>query len=279
MFAQLQSSWPRAAASCRSLTALALGCCTSACTPLTQEEAEIALEEAQLYSQAVALIGNTVELSENFSLGEAVEDSLENLFEFYESQLPCADVTRREEWLIVDFGVRGGRCEHQGMKFTGRQSLSITLNEEDEVVVEHEWDSLENGEILLNGTATVIWSGAQDPSRRVIHELSWERLSDGRAAEGSGDQTQRPLDGDLSQGIEVSGASSWIGESGDWELTISEVKMRWVDPVPQGGEYHLVTPFDAKELTLGFERDSERNVVVQAKSGYQEYSIDVPTPP
>lgn len=255
-----------------------LALATTACTPLTQEEAEEALEEARLHSQALTLIGNTVELSENFSIGQAVEDSIENLHDFYSSQLPCAELTLEEGWLLVDFGAKGDSCQHLGMRFSGRQAVNISLNEENDVIVQHEWTDLENGEIKLNGTATVTWSGADDPSREVIHELAWERLSDGRSAEGSGEQVQRPLGGDLSRGFEVTGASSWRGESGLWELEIDQVQMRWIDPVPEAGQYHLQTPFEDKSLTLGFTRASTRKVVVKATSGYREYSIDVLTP-
>lgn len=223
------------------------------------------------------MIGTTIDLSENFSIGQAVMASAENLRDFYESQLPCATVELASNTVTVEYGATSNECEHRGMTFTGTHSLSVEINEDDEVQVHHEWDELDNGKMRVSGTADVTWSGGDDPTRRVVHELEWERLEDGRKAAGRGDRLQQPLDGDITEGFTVEGDASWRGESGRWDLTISDVEMRWVDPVPQNGKYILDTPF-GKELTLEFSRSSDTSVDVVVKSGRRQFDFEVRTP-
>lgn len=248
------------------------------CAGLTREEAAEALEEARMYSEASSLIGNTVELSGNFSIGQATADAAQNLLEFYESQLPCAAVSQDASTVLVEYGAEGNHCEHRGMTFSGSHEVTVSRNENDDVIVDHVWTDLENGSIMVSGTAEVTWSGGDDPSRRVVHDLSWTRLEDGREAAGRGDRVQRPLDGDITEGFTVTGDASWRGESGDWDLAIRDVEMRWRDPVPQKGRYMLDTPFDAS-MTLEFTRDTDTSVDVTIRSGRREYEFSVPTPP
>lgn len=255
----------------------ASGLCAVSCGTLTREEAKEAVEEAEMYSQAVTLIGTTVEITENFSIGSAVEAAAENLRDFYLSQLPCADVMLSENTLSVEYGATGEDCEFRGMTFTGIHEVTISQNDMDQIVVDHVWTEIENGEMEVSGSAQVTWTGGDDPSRRVVHDLMWTRLSDGREAEGRGDRVQQPLDGDITLGFTVSGDAVWEGRSGAWDLTIDDVEMRWRDPVPQAGSYFLETPFD-KDLTLSYLRVDERTVEVSASSGRRHYEFDVTTP-
>jgi hypothetical protein len=256
---------------------VALSFATTACGPLTRAEAEEAVLEAKLYSEAAALIGNTAEISEHFSIGSLVSDAVENLQIFYAAQLPCAATEVRGATLTIEFGVGDGICLHKGMRFSGLHEVSISKNESDDVVVEHVWVELSNGEIEVSGTAEVTWAGADDPSRSISHDLLWTRLSDGRSAHGRGQRVQRPLDGDINWGFSVAGESSWEGESGLWELSLNQIEMRWIDPVPQAGSYGLETPFD-KSLTLEFERTAPTLVAVTGSSGRRSYSFEVRTP-
>lgn len=247
------------------------------CAALTREEAREAVEEARLYSEAATLTGNTVDLSDNLSLGETLNASVENLRDFYQSQVPCASVDLDANTVTVEYGAEGDDCEYRGMTFTGTHIITVVRNEPSDVEVHHEWSELTNGEIEVSGTADVTWSGGEDPSRHIVHELSWERRRDGRKAEGRGDRVQRPLDGDLSPGFAVAGEALWQGESGRWDLSIVDVEMRWVDPVPQNGKYILNTPFD-ETLTLEFHRADPGTIDVVVKSGRRQFEFEVSTP-
>lgn len=251
---------------------LALGC-----APLTREEAAEAVEEAKLFAQATAVVGATIELNSEFTIGGAVEAAAESLRDFLAEELPCAAVEVTGATLSIEYGALDGDCSYRGMDYSGTHEVTISKTDAGSLVVEHEWTSLSNGVVEVTGTAEVTWAGGDDPSRRVVHALEWTRISDGRSASGSGDRTQRALDGDLELGLLVDGKASWEGDSGAWSLTIDEVGMRWRDPVPESGSYTLDTPFD-KSLSLAFERTEATTVRLTASSGSRSYDWDVTTP-
>jgi len=153
----------------------------------------------------------------------------------------------------------------------------VVLSGADDVVVSHRWEDLNDDRVTVTGTAMVTWSFA-DQTRRVVHELTWTRLSDGRSATGSGDRLQRSLEGGIFEGFGVDGTRAWEGESGTWTLGIDGVEMRWVDPVPQAGTYTLTTP-ESKTLSLGFSRVDGDTITVTISSGARSYDFDVTTLP
>lgn len=245
-----------------STAALALSLSGCRQDPLTAEEAVIAAEESTLASQATALTASSVELTveTDFTIGQAVEEAAENIRGFIESQMPCAEVTRDRASLRVEYGARSGDCTWKGQTYSGTHEIRVESIDATAVVIRHEWVDFANDDVEVDGTATVTWS-FESRSRRVQHQATWTRLSDGRSGSGSGDRTQTVLDGGLVEGIRVSGTTSWEGESGSWELAIDDVEMRWQDPVPQSGRYTLDTPWD-KTVSLGFGRVDDRTIRV-----------------
>jgi hypothetical protein len=243
-----------------SLVVMALGLCGGCQQPLTGEEAQQALEESSVASQAAALVSASVEVSTDFTIGEAVRRAAEQIRDFVGSQLPCAEITLQDATLSIEYGARPGSCTFNGQTFEGVHTVQVERNDDADVVVQHTWEDFNNGEISVTGAATVTWS-REDRTRHIDHDLTWTRLSDGRTGTGSGSRTQAALPGGLSEGIVVDGTRSWEGESGRWELTIDQVEMRWRDPVPQAGSWTLDTPFD-KSLSLSFERIDEDTIAV-----------------
>jgi hypothetical protein len=242
-------------------------------TRLTWQEAKIAAEESALSSQAAALTASSIEIATDFTIGQAVEDTAEQIRTFIETQLPCAETTITPGHLEVEYGVNEGNCVYRGHEFSGAHAIDVEKNEVGNVIVHHEWTDLSNGIMTVSGTATVTWDSAT-PTRHVVHELTWTRLADGRTGHGAGDRTQRPLNDDLTQGIVVDGSRTWRGESGTWTLAINEVEMRWIDPVPQDGSYSLDTPFD-KAVSLSFDRVDENTIRVTVKGPKNEFDFDV----
>jgi hypothetical protein len=94
--------------------------------------------------------------------------------------------------------------------------------------------------------------------------------------EGSGDRTQEALDGNIFTGFQVDGNRAWEGESGNWDLDIDNVEMRWIDPVPQSGAYRLDTPFE-KSLTISFERMTDTTIKVTIEDPQRSFDFDVTT--
>lgn len=241
--------------------------------PLTAGEAAQALEELSVESQASALVGASVEISTSFTIGAALEAAAAELRSFIESQLPCAEVSLSKSTLEVEYGALPGSCVYRGMTYSGSHTITLSHNDASEIVVDHAWDGLQNGIVSVSGAATVTWSVA-DPSRHVVHELTWTRLVDGRTGTGSGDRVQRPLADGIAVGFVEDGSRSWQGNAGLWELDIDQLEMRWVDPVPQSGALTLVTPAK-KSLTVSFERVDDDTIAVTLASGGGSFTLDV----
>jgi hypothetical protein len=258
-------------------TALALsfapGCRQENKDPLTAGEARLALEEAATSSQASSLISGSIEISTDFTIGEAVQNAAEEIRDYITSQLPCADITLEDNTLSIEYGVNPGNCTYRGHTYSGSHSITVERNDMGEVIVDHAWDALSNGDVSVTGDATVTWS-FEEETRHVVHELTWTRLSDGRTGVGRGDRTQRPLPGGILEGFQVDGERSWEGERGEWELGIDGVQMRWRDPVPQAGSYTLITPND-KTVTLSFNRIDEDTIEVTLENGKRNFSFNV----
>jgi hypothetical protein len=264
------SAWNWRLVSAVVLVAVAAGCRLDT---LTSEEAQSALEESAVDSQAAALTSASIEISTDFTIGQAAQRAAEQVRDFVHSQLPCAEISLQDATLRIEYGALPGNCTFRGHTFAGVHSVHVERNLEDDVVVTHEWEDFNNGRISVSGEATVTWTLDQ-PSRHVVHELTWTRLSDGRMGVGSGDRTQRPLPGGLIEGFEVDGSRAWEGERGRWDLDIDHVQMRWVDPVPQAGSWVLHTPSD-KMITLEFERIDEDTIAVTASGGQRSIELKV----
>jgi hypothetical protein len=250
--------------------ALLAGCQLDA---LTREEAQDSLDESSVDSQASALTAASVEISTDFTIGEAADRAAEKIQKFVKSQLPCAEITLTDATLTIEYGALPGSCTYRGHNFSGLHEIQVERNMESDVIVHHRWDELSNGRISVTGEATVTWTKA-DPSRRIEHELTWTRLEDGRTGTGSGDRIQKPLAGGIAEGISVDGVRAWDGKRGHWDLDINNIEMRWNDPVPQSGSWVLVTPKD-KTITLEFERIDEDSIAVTASGGQRNIDLKI----
>jgi hypothetical protein len=131
--------------------------------------------------------------------------------------------------------------------------------------------------VRVDGTATVTWS-QEDLTRHIVHEAEWTRLRDGRTGEGSGDRLQRPLGSGWAIGFGVEGEREWRGPSGHWQLEMTGVEMRWIDPVPQAGRYSLDTPY-GEGLSATFARTTATQIRVTIAGKRRSFDFDVETLP
>jgi len=240
---------------------------------LTAAEAQESLQQATAASQAENLASVSVDISTNFTIGDALDQAATELKAFVTSQLPCAEVTLDGPTLTVEYGVNPGNCAYRGHEFSGTSAITVTKNDRSEVVVDHVWTGLSNGSVRLDGTAHVTWNFA-DQTRHVVHDVEWTQLASGRTGRGTGDRTQKPLGGGIVQGIEIDGTRSWTGARGTWDLAIDAVQMRWSDPVPQAGRYSLSTPFD-KSVSMSFSRVDDDTIQVTVAGPKREFSFTV----
>jgi hypothetical protein len=255
----------------------ALGGCQDAA--LTPREALQALEEVALSSQAETCSGGTIEIATGFTIGAAVEAAAEELKAFIESQLPCAAITLDGAKLTVEYGAKPGNCSWHGQTYEGTHAIEIVSAAEGVVVVRHEWTDMANQRVQVSGTADVSWNSGEG-SRTVEHELDWTRLLDGFTVTGSGQRIQRPHPEGLIEGLRVEGGREWTSERGSWSLSIEDVQLRWIDPVPEQGLYRLTTPFKGpgdslKTATMRFERVDEDTIRVTLESADESYAFDV----
>jgi hypothetical protein len=241
--------------------------------PMTSAEAAEAMDESNVESQASALTSSSVEISTNFQIGKAVQAAAEDLRTFIGSQLPCAEITLIDATLTVKYGAKPGTCVYKGHTFSGTHIVKVSRNDDNDVLVDHEWQDFSNGKVKVNGTANVTWD-LTEKERRVVHKLTWTRLSDGRQGHGEGDVTWSVLPGGLREGVAVSGTRSWTGKNGRWDLAVKGVEVRWQDPVPQAGTFSLASP-KGRSLELSFNRVDEDTIRVTISSGRRSFSFNV----
>ena len=240
---------------------------------LTSAEAQESLQQAAASSQAENLAAASVDISTNFTIGDALEKAAGELKTFIDSQLPCADVSLEGATLTIEYGVNAGNCSYRGHTFSGTSSITVSKNAMNEVLVDHVWTGLSNGVVKLDGTAHVTWNFS-DQTRHVVHDVTWTQLATGRTGNGTGDRTQKPLAGGITEGIQIDGTRSWTGERGTWDLAIDGVQARWSDPVPQSGSYSLSTPFD-KSVRMSFARIDSDTIRVTVAGAKREFSFTV----
>lgn len=240
---------------------------------MTTAEAIQAVQEASVSGDAENVTSGSIEITTDFTIGEAAENAAQEIRTFIETQLPCAAVTVSAATLSVEYGAKPGTCTYKGNTYSGKHEITVAKNDMSDVVVNHAWTNLSNGRVEVTGSAEVTWS-ATNKTRHVVHELEWTRLSDGRTGTGSGDRMQKPLEGGLVEGFQVDGSRSWQGANGTWDLSIEGVQFRWVDPVPQAGTYSLVSPKD-QTITMSFSRVDDDTIKVTLKSGDKTFSFDV----
>lgn len=242
------------------ISTLALGGCLEG-VPLTRAEARAALEETVRAARGEALTLGVVEVSTDFTLGEAAADAAETLRAWWASQAPCAVVTRDGATVTVDFGDLADDCTWDGRAYAGIAVFTLDRVNQDDALVTHEWLGFTDGVTTVDGLAEVTWTGGDDPSREVVHEAAW--TSGDFAWVGSGDRIQTLLDpaAGLAGGIGLDGERAWETDGGTWTLAIDGVEARPQDPVPQAGVYTLVTPA-GKTLGLGFDRVDASTIAV-----------------
>lgn len=235
------------------------------------------LDEIELSSGAQALTAGTIEISTQFTLGQGTRSAAEELRDFIAAELPCAEITISPGQLGIEYGSRPGACSFRGQRYRGQHLINVSRNDASQVIVDHVWNELSNDRLRVNGTATVTWS-REDQTRHIVHEAQWTRIVDGRSGEGSGDRLQRPLGSGWAEGFGVDGEREWRGQSGRWELEMSGVEMRWIDPVPRAGRYTLETPFE-EGVSATFARTGGTTIHVTIAGKRRSFEFDVNTLP
>jgi hypothetical protein len=240
---------------------------------LTWAEANEAVQESVSSAESEVVAAELIEVSTNFTMGQAVEQAAEELRAFVASQIPCTTLTVANATLTIDFGTLADNCTFNGHTYAGIAKVQIDRNNNGDVEVTHTWEGLTNGNVTLNGAATVTWSLTQG-TRHVVHDVVWKDAK--REVLASGDRTQKLVDPamGLAGGIQVDGDRKWVSAEKEWDLAINGVQMRGQDPVPQAGSYVLTTP-DDKVLTLSFTRIAPNQIEVKLTGTKKDFVFKV----
>lgn len=226
-----------------------------------------ALEEVVIANQGEAVENEIIEITTDFTLGEAAQTIANRLRDAIQSQIPCSTITVVDNTVTMDFGGLDDTCVYNGQTFAGVISLEISYDAGgDKAIVVHDYEDLTNGIVTLNGTKTVTWD---EKTHHVVSDLMIVR--DGQTVHHTSDRVHTLLDpaAGIAGGLVINGNRRWDNSKGPWELTIDGVEVRWIDPVPQAGSYSLDTP-KGKTIDLSFSRVDADTIAVTLSSGSRE---------
>jgi hypothetical protein len=226
-----------------------------------------ALDEVVIAGQAEGVENQILEITTDFTLGEAAQTIANKLRDALQSQIPCSTITVQDNTLTMDFGGLDDTCLYNGQTFAGIIAIEITYDEAGhKAIIDHDYQDLTNGTVTLNGTKTVTWD---EKARHVVSDLMI--LRDGQSVHSTSDRVMTLLDpaAGLAGGIIINGNHHWDNTKGPWDLAVDAVEIRWVDPVPQAGSYTLDTP-KGKTIELSFSRVDEDTIAVTLSGGGRE---------
>jgi hypothetical protein len=156
-------------------------------------------------------------------------------------------------------------------------TITIGSTTPGELEVLHGWNGFTNGDVTVDGGATVTWSGSDD-SRRVVTEHTWSDNADGTTVDVIGDHVSRPLEDGVpvwQSGFTLDGTRDWTSETGDWSLDMADLELRLIDPAPQLGTIGVTNP-DGKSVEIVYERiddDTIQATLVGLRGGDRVYHI------
>lgn len=251
------------------------------CTPseeMSALEAFEALVEVNQSARGEQATSGVIEVSTDFTIGDAIEAAAQTIAEFWESQVDCTEVTVEGNTATIDYGTLEDTCVYNGYTYAGVSTVTVESTAAGDLEVLHTWTGFSNGDVAVDGDAVVTWSG-EDVTRRVVTEHTWTDLADGTTVDVWGDHVQGKLDESLSvwdSGFTMEGTREWLADSGQWLLDMSDLELRMVDPAPQAGSLVVTSPA-GKVLEILYERVDEDTIqatLVGLRGGDRVYHIN-----
>ena len=255
-------------------TVIALG---TACQPAEMTGAEVleALAEVGASARGEQATTEPIELSTDFTIGAALDAAADELAAFWESQEPCTDVTWSGTEVTVDYGGLDDTCTYNGNTFGGIAFIDIGSTEASGLQVDHTWTGITNGDVTVDGGATVTWTDA-NTFREVTTDHTWTDVKDGTVVDVQGQHTLTWID-DTNKalgGVVLDGDRSWQSESGDWHLDMNDLELRLQDPVAQAGTLSVLSP-NGKSLDMVHERIDEDTIRVTLEGTRRTWVYDI----
>lgn len=243
--------------------------------PMTLPEAAEALEQARTSASHEQLTNDPIEVSTDFTIGQALVDAAQELGAFWQSQVPCTEVSWDGAVATIDYGDRDDGCLYRGKTYGGIHTIAVQSTDATDLEVWHDWSGFTDGAITVDGGLQVQWQ-ADDETRTVGTDLAWTQ--DGLTTGVTGDHVYgllEPSAGVLG-GVTLEGVRRWTNDRGTWDLDMAEVQVRWQDPAPQAGTYTLTNP-DGKVLVLTFTRLDDDTIRAELSGARIPLAFDLTT--
>jgi len=224
-------------------------------------EALAALQEVNQSSRGQQATSAPIEISTDFTIGDAIESAAETIAEFWESQADCTEVTVAGNTVTIDYGILEDPCVYNGYTYAGINTVAVESTDASSLEVVHTWTGFTNGDVILDGEGVVTWS-SEDLTRRVVTEHTWTDLSTDETVDVWGDHLQGQLEENVTiwnSGFTMEGSREWLSSAGEWTLDMSELELRMVDPAPQAGSLSVINP-DGKTLDVVYERLDDNTI-------------------
>lgn len=231
--------------------AMLIGCNASY---MTNAEALEALLESNRSARGEAATREAIEISTEATIGDTVEAYVEALAAFWESQVDCTTVSWAGTTVTIDYGTLADSCTYNGHTYAGLVEVAVTNITLTDIDVEHTWTGFSNGDVKVDGGATVTWDGTAE-TRSVHTEHTWTDLADKTTVDVEGEHVWGYIDSEqqILGGVTLDGTRDWTSDSQDWLLEMVGLEMRLEDPAPQAGMIELTNP-DGKTLQINYVR-------------------------
>ncbi len=242
---------------------------------MTRTEMRAAVVELVETGQVQQLENGIVEITTDFTIGDAVEQVRDRIAEVLAACGQTTVTAMDDVTIRIDFGPASDPCEYDGNAYSGVVELVIG-RDGDTVVVDHSYEDLSNGTYTLNGDKRVTWSsnGGGEVVREIDSQVGW--IGPNGPVDHRSQRTMTFSDflGGPEAPITIDGDRRWDRAGDTWELDINGVEFRLADPVPQDGSYVLTIP-NGKQGTLSFERVDEDTIAVTFVSGVRQRTFHV----
>lgn len=260
----------------------------AACVPLvgcgrvSREDAEAAIDQAALASQAEALMAQIVELGGEIPAEGSVEQAAESLATTIRRRIECVDATVSADTVQLDFGAPDRPCAWAGRTLSGCAWLRVLQNTADTVVVDHYWvtgserdchgDDFSDGAMTVDGTATVTWTTATGARQVAQHDIVWRQNGATRTASASGDLIEHALSDPA--GVRFDGSQEWTSDGAAWRVTSGDIALAWDDFLPRSGTHRVIDPA-GDELIITYERDADGRTQVRVEGDGDSFAFEV----
>lgn len=226
------------------------------------EEARVAVLEANVSASADRATADSIDVSTELGAGGGeIAQATGLIADFWQSQEPCSRVTVDGSEIIVDYGTLEDDCEFEGRTYAGIDTIQVLSLDPLGMAVTHDWNQFTNGNVTLDGNASVTWIG-NDQTRHVETDYVFANFVDASIVEVRGDHLTRRLDPELpvrEGGFVLDGTRDWTSASGDWSIDMIALEIRPQDPAPQAGTVELTNP-GGNTLTIAYERIDEDTI-------------------